>query len=86
VEPLAEIAPPVTQPAMTVFVVSCFARALNHKELEMSGLRKHTNISDAEWDPVSTFSTTHSAAEKIKPITANVLHELQLLWPICFAV
>lgn len=32
-----------------------------------------------------TFSTVHSAAEKTKPITAKVLHELQLLLPICFA-
>ena len=33
-----------------------------------------------------TFSTMHSAAEKTKPITANVLQEFQLLCPICFAV
>nr|GMD14073.1 hypothetical protein Iba_chr07bCG2880 [Ipomoea batatas]GMD17363.1 hypothetical protein Iba_chr07dCG2860 [Ipomoea batatas] len=32
-----------------------------------------------------TFSITHSAAEKMKPITAKVLQELQLRRPICFA-
>lgn len=33
-----------------------------------------------------TFSTTHSAAEKIRPMTAKVLALLKLLLPICFAV
>lgn len=30
-QPLAEIAPPVTHPATTVFVVSCFARYFSQR-------------------------------------------------------
>lgn len=89
--PFADSAPPVTHPATTVFVVSCLARAWNNNaELapiaKISNLINHIKIKRMNFNIFgNTFSTTHSAAEKTNPITANALAELQLLRPICFA-